>query len=597
MALILPTNADAFHKKGENKTSASLLPIAVLVNSQFNLLMLTHLTISRFAIVDYLELDFTSGMSVITGETGAGKSIMLDALSLTLGDRAESGQIGPGQDKAEITTEFHIANNADAKSWLKERDLLNEDLSGSNLCMLRRVLNADGRSRGYINGSPVTVQEMKQLGNMLIDVHSQHEHQSLLKKETHRRLLDEFAGLTVDVSELNEIFLEYKGIRLELQSLIGDNTDQSAKLQLLTYQAEELSEVAIEEGEHLKLEAEHKRLANAEKSMQQANESLSLLAEGDLNSKDLLAQAIQLLTVIDDDTLDPTKELLSSSLIQMQEATQDLKHLIDSFEMDPQKLLAVESRLGKIYEIARKHHVTPEKMPSIEARITEELEKLMNLGTHIEALNSRLEILSKAYTGKAQALHSKRSAAAKNLQRKVEDQLGCLGMNDTRFVIRVVTDDGKEPRLDGLDNVEFLISTNPGQEPAALNRIASGGELSRISLAIQVVTANTSRVPTLVFDEVDVGVSGAIAEVVGNLLRQLGDQAQIVCVTHLPQVAAQGHHHYQIIKEKNDLRSQTLVTKLDEKEKVSEIARMLGGISITDQSLAHAEEMFKMAQQ
>lgn len=555
--------------------------------------MLTHLTVSKFAIVDYLDLEFDAGMSVVTGETGAGKSIMLNALSLTLGDRAESGLIAPGQDKAEISTEFEVGGNEEATGWLKERDLLMDE----SRCILRRVLNVDGRSRGYINGTPATVQDMKHLGNMLIDVHSQHEHQSLLKKETHRRLLDEFGGLSAEILALNTIYEAYRKISAELTALTGDNTDQSARLQLLTYQADELAEAAIEKDEHITLEAEHKRLANAEVRLQQAGETLNILVDGEFNSKDQLVRAIQLLSGIDDVVLDSTIDQLTTSRIQIEEAAADLKRLTDSYEIDPERLREVESRLGTIFEIARKHHVRPEEITQTQAQINEELEKLNHLGTHIEDLNTQLASLKQEYSVQAQKLKSDRTNAAGKLQKLVEDQLASLGMKESRFVISVEPKKTEEPQLNGLEDIEFLISTNPGQPPRALNKIASGGELSRISLAIQVVTANSSRVPTLVFDEVDVGVSGGIAEVVGNLLRQLGEQAQIICITHAPQVAAQGHRHYLVSKIKTDLQSETKIDKLDENATVNEIARMLGGVTITDQSLAHAEEMFRTAQQ
>lgn len=551
--------------------------------------MLTQLTISGFAIVDTLDLEFRDGMSVITGETGAGKSIMLDALSLTLGDRAESGQIGAGRSKAEIATQFDVRENKEARDWLARQDLSSDD----HQCLLRRVLTADGRSRAYINGSPATLQDLKTLGNMLVDVHSQHEHQSLLKRETQCRLLDEYGSLTADIAHINATHEEYRKLQIELRSLLGDNIDQSARLQLLSYQVDELDTAAIAADEHKQLEAEHKRLINAEQSLEKVSTALNLISEGELNSKDMLTQAIAQLQTIDDEALRPLTELLSSGLIQIEEAAADLRHEMGNWEIDPGRLGTVETRLGQIYEITRKHRVSPEALPALEAELREELDKLNHLDDHVKEIEARLQVLKKTYATQAASLHKQRSATASKLQKQVENQLTLLGMKDARFVIEVIADASGEPRINGLDQVNFLISTNPGNQPGPLNRIASGGELSRISLAIQVVTAHTSMVPSLIFDEVDVGVGGATAEIVGQLLRQLGEKSQIICVTHLPQVAAQGHHHFRVSKE----NAQTRIEELAENNKVAEIARMLGGVNMTDQSMAHAEEMFKTAQQ
>ncbi|MDH5738046.1 MAG: DNA repair protein RecN, partial [Gammaproteobacteria bacterium] len=485
--------------------------------------MLTHLTISGFAIVDYLNLDFRAGMSVITGETGAGKSIMLDALSLTLGDRAESGQIAAQADKAEITTAFDISDHPDAQVWLREKDLLVD-----NQCMLRRVLSQDGRSRAYINGSPVTLQDLKSLGDRLVDVHSQHEHQSLLKRDTQRRLLDEFAGLDRDLRSLNQHYDEYRAVQEELGRLLGNNTDQSARLQLLSYQVEELDEAGLSPGEHSQLETEHKRLANAEKSMERARLAIDLLTEGETNGKDLLAQAMQQLDSIEDETLAGVRELLNSSLIQLDEAASDLRHQVDGWDMDPERLVAVERRLGQIYELARKHHVSPDALADLETRLREELVTLNHLDSHIQDLENRLTLIRTAYAQQARDLHEQRRAAASLLEKKVEEQLARLGMKDASFRVEVLPEEDTTPRRNGLDQINWLISTNPGSKMGPLNRIASGGELSRISLAIQVVTAHTSQVPSLIFDEVDQGVGGATAEVVGQLLRQLGEKAQII---------------------------------------------------------------------
>ncbi len=547
--------------------------------------MLNHLSITSLTLVDQLELEFSHGMSVITGETGAGKSIMLGALGLALGDRADSSLVAKDAAKAEICASFDLAQSPAAKNWLEAKALLDADS-----CILRRVVGKDGRSRAFVNGSAVTLTELRELSEMLLDIHSQHEHQSLLKRETHRRLLDEYGGLGEVVIKLASQFDRMKSIRDELNQLKADAEEQSARVQLLTYQAEELNNLALIEDEIVQLEADQKRLNSAEESHQALSAVIDLCSkESDASASSLAARGLTLLNSIDDDALASARELLESAVIQLDEAMHDLSLSLERYEADPEQLRQIDSRLNSIYEIARKHRVTPEQLPALAQDLQAELEQIINVDGRIEELAAELNEATSAYRSLAEKLSDSRQKTAQALQEEVTAQLQALGMSGSAFRI-AITEAGGPSRF-GIDDIEFQIATIPGSDPGPLSRIASGGELSRISLAIQVVTAVTSDTPTLVFDEVDVGVGGATAEVVGGLLRKLGGSTQVICVTHLPQVAAQGHHHFVVRKETSKSGAETSVLRLNEEEKVDEIARMLGGVERTSESLAHAQSM------
>jgi len=566
--------------------------------------MLTYLKVQNFALVDQLELEFEAGMSVISGETGAGKSIILDALGLCLGDRADIGFIGPGADKAEIHATFELRSHTEANgnenepaiAWLRERELL----TGDDECILRRVVSKDGRSRGFINGVPSTVTDMKSLGEMLIDIHSQHEHQSLLKKDTHRRLLDEFGELSKTASDVTRLFQDYHGTLNQLDKITVESEERAAQFQLLSYQVRELDELAIEIDEHTTLEQEQKQLTGAESILTNCHTAVELCSGGDsgnsTNIRDQLTHVIALLNRIDLPILAPIVELFDSGQIQLDEAIADLERFVETFEADPERLQVVEARLSAIYETARKHKIQASEIPDFHARIAAELDAISHSEEDVAVLTSTLAGQKESYYKKATSLSKARAKSARKLETLVGKQLTRLGMTGAVFKIELTPLDTTTPTARGQEDIEFLISTNPGQAPRSLNKIASGGELSRISLAIQVVTADTSRVPTLIFDEVDVGIGGAIAEVVGSLLRELGRKAQIVCVTHLPQVASQGQHHFLVAKSGSKAKVMTDIVVLDKMARIEEIARMLGGIDLTKQSMAHAKEMFELAQ-
>ena len=556
--------------------------------------MLVHLSVHNYAIVEHLDLELDAGMSVISGETGAGKSIMLDALGLTLGDRADSGVVRPGADKADILASFDLHDIPEARTWLAERDLDND-----GPCILRRVITAEGRSRGYINGSPCPQGDLKALGELLIDIHSQHEHQSLLKPDTHRRLLDEYAGSQELARQVQLAAQRWKQTRNELERIANIGDEQRARHQLLSYQLEELDNLALGEDELEQLEQEHKNLTNAESLLSACRLVIEQCSENDAgNVLSALTSSLNRLSAFQGQpgALSEATNLLASAQIQVEEAVGELNRFLDHFDADPERLQQMEERLDAIYTLARKHRIQPTELSAMQQQLFEELESLNADDQAAERLSDELAAFERHYQEKAAELSTLRNSAADQLARAVEQEMQNLGMPGGRFNIKLSANSSSEPHPNGLEQLEFLVSANPGQPLKALAKVASGGELSRISLAIQVITAQTSRVPTLVFDEVDVGIGGPTAEVVGQLLRRLGERGQVLTVTHLPQVAAQGHQHLFVHKVRDSDATRTAVSKLDSAQRVEEIARMLGGVDLTEESLAHARKMVSSAQ-
>ena len=557
--------------------------------------MLVHLSIRNYAIVDQLDLELSGGMSVITGETGAGKSIMLDALGLALGDRADSSVVRPGTDKADILASFDVSQIPEAQAWLHERDLEQD-----GPCILRRVITPEGRSRAYINGTPCPQGDLKALGELLIDIHSQHEHQSLLKTDTHRRLLDAYAGAGELARQVQLAAQRWRQTRQELERVSSSGDEQRARHQLLSYQLEELEALALGECELEQLEEEHKTLSNAEQLLGACRQVLDLCSESDAgNVLSALNASLNRLTAFSPNAgaMASAVELLASAQIQVEEAIGELNRFIDHFDADPERQQQLEERLDSIYTLARKHRVQPGELGELQQRLLEELESLNADDQAQERLTEELASFARHYTEKAEALSAQRQQAATALGKAVEAEMQRLGMPGGRFQIELRANASEEPHPAGLEQVEFLVSANPGQPLRALAKVASGGELSRISLAIQVITAQTSRVPTLVFDEVDVGIGGPTAEVVGQLLRRLGERGQVLCVTHLPQVAAQGHQHLFVHKQRGRADTSTAVAQLARQQRIEEVARMLGGVDLTDESLAHAAKLLSNAQE
>jgi len=551
--------------------------------------MLTQLNIRNYAIVEQLDLELKKGMTVVSGETGAGKSIMLDALGLTLGDRADSGTVRSGADRAEIIASFDIENIPAAQKWLQL-----QDMDGDSECILRRVVTSEGRSRSYINGSPCPIAKVRELGEYLIEIHGQHEHQRLLKKEHHRYLLDAFSGKGELANKTRQLYRSWHTLQNKLIQLSEQTEEQAARVQLLRYQVEELEQVGIKEGEFEALVKEQHTLANAGEILQTGQQFLQLTSDSDdINCLSLLNQCQQLLGNIkaDSPSITQTVEMLNTAHIQIEEAAQEISHYMDRVELNPERQAEVEERLSVIFDLARKHRVPAEELPTFLQELHQELNALNLSDKELEQLEQETHQALTAFLESAGKLSKVRQTTAKILSKEVNQQLHSLGMTAAQLDIALTDHKEGQFTAHGLEDVEFLISTNTGQPSRPLNKIASGGELSRISLAIQVITAQSSSTPTLIFDEVDVGIGGAIAEVVGRLLRQLGGHSQILCVTHQPQVASQGHQHLFVSKQSDKNKTHTRIDQLNQDQRVGEVARMLGGIDVTETSLDHAREM------
>ncbi len=553
--------------------------------------MLVHLSVHQFALVDHLELELRAGMSVITGETGAGKSILLDALGLTLGGRADADCVRHGADKAEIAATFS-ANTA-AELWLQQRDIPAED---GNI-ILRRVVSAEGRSRGYINGRPVSASDLREAGQLLIEIHSQHAHQRLLQKETPRQLLDAYGNLQLQAAEVALVWGEWQQLQRRLARLQEESAEVIAQRQLLTYQVEELRELAPGELEVEELELEQKRLSNAENMLLNGQYALAA-CYGDENSElaatQLTYQAIQRLLDIDDQhpLLAEARDLLGQAHIQLEEAGHSLQQYLDMVDINPHRLQQVDKRLSDLYSMARKHQIQPAALYAYWQEQESALAAMNLSDDDLAELHQQAEKLHKEYQQLATGLSDARRQAAARMDSEVEAHFEALALGPARFTTRI--ENSEQPGRHGTDQISFYVQTNPGMPGGPLARVASGGELARISLALQVVTATVSNIPSLIFDEVDVGIGGGTAERVGRLLRTLGQQGQVLCVTHQPQVAAQAHQHYQVSKISGDSATHTQLRKLGDKQRSEEIARMLGGVDITRQTLAHAQEMLAL---
>ncbi len=543
--------------------------------------------------MEALEIEFSSGTTAITGETGAGKSLVLDALGMALGDRADTGTIRHGKDRAEITATFAIDSIEDAKVWLN-----NNDFSAEDECILRRIYTVEGRSRGYINGQSCTMQQLQQLGDMLSDIHSQHEHQSLLRRETHRRLLDEYTNATDLASQVASDFRDWHAAHKKLTALLERSDELIARKDLLSFQVNELQQIDIEPTSLAKLEVEQQTLANAEQILQDSHSLLAICDQNEGNNvRDGVNRALSILAGLKHkpDALGSAEELLQGSLIQIEEATREIESHIDRFEADPQRLALVEDQLAIIFQLSRKHRVNADQLSETLTVLEQELQSLQDGGESIDALQLQVADLAADYETSASKLSAMRQKGSATMAAEINQQLQKLSMEGAELVVQLSTLDTGEYRASGFEEVEFLLATNPGQPHKALAKIASGGELSRVSLAIQVVAAAHSKIPTLIFDEVDVGIGGSTADIVGQLLKRLGDRGQVISVTHQPQVAAHAHHHYRASKVVEANSAESLMVALDHSARVDELARMLGGAQVTDQTLSHAAELLSLA--
>jgi DNA repair protein RecN (Recombination protein N) len=553
--------------------------------------MLTHLRIRDFAIVEELELELAVGMTAVTGETGAGKSILVDAIGLLLGDRADSGTIRHGAARTDISAAFDLEPLPAARAWLAERDL-----DGEGECHLRRVVAGNGRSRNYINGVPQPAQALRELGELLVDIHGQHEHQSLLRRDAQRQLLDDYAGNQALVAELADHYREWSRLRQELRDLRQASSERDARLDILRHHLRELAALNLAEGEIAELESEQRRLAHSSQLLETGQRLLGWLTESDESAvADRLNHSLRELDALSrlDARLAPVGELLGAALIQVREAGGELRSYVRDLDLDPEHLAQVEQRLAAAHQLARKHRMAAEELPALRTRLETELDALEHSETRLEKLQQAVQDGLAAYRRGAERLTERRMAAARELGERVSAALAGLGMPGGRFAIQL--ERLEKPAPGGLETVEFQVSANPGQPMRPLARVASGGELSRISLAIQVITAHAARIPTLIFDEVDTGIGGGVAEVVGRQLRTLGGGRQVLCVTHLPQVAAQAHQQLKVEKRTDGETTHIQVAPLDAGERVAEIARMLGGLELTANTLAHAREMVEKA--
>ena len=556
--------------------------------------MLTQLTINNFAIVRQLEIELAKGMSVITGETGAGKSIAIDALGLCLGQRIETSMVREGQERAEICATFFIEPTNPAYQWLQEQEL--QDPDNPSDCILRRVINADGRSKAFINSTPVSASQLKEIGQHLIHINGQHASQLLLKNDYQLQLVDTFAHHNDLLAQMREDYRVWKNLQTQVKNFQQKVAENEAKKQLLQYQVEELDEFALRPNEYLELEEDQRRLSNSEQLTQLSQSALQLLSENETVSIDsMLYRATQYIDELSE--LDPryasVQTMLNDALIQVQEATSEVQHLASHIEQDPMLLQEIEQRLGQALQLARKHNVKPEELVDWHQKLKAELTALLDFSESEERLILEEKAAFEKMQHTVKQLHESRCQAAEKLAQQVTHSIKGLAMENAEFFIEVNSDLTKVAS-NGADNIVFTLRSNLGQQAQPLAKVASGGELSRISLAIQVLTSDQSAIPTLIFDEVDVGISGKTASVVGKLLRQLGDKCQVLCVTHLPQVACHGHHQFNVEKFTVDDKTETKMTALSQEERVPALARLLGGSEITDLALANAQEMLDL---
>src|SRR5580698_11614533 len=553
--------------------------------------MLTHLQIRDFAIIDSVELELRPGLTVLTGETGAGKSILVDALQLIAGGRAGAEVVRHGAERAEVSGTFDLSRAPrELKQWLEE-----QSVSATGDLIVRRVVGSDGRSRAYLNGQAVAVQLLREAGNILIDIHGQHEFQSLTRGAAQRELLDGYAALTAltgQVGIAHRVWLEILNRTLDLETKARD---RDAKLELLRYQAQELNALQLKEGEVAGLLEERARLSNRGRPAEGAQIALVTLFESENGSAHAgVSRALGVLRGLAsvDAKLAAIVPVLEEASIQITEAARALEHYRETLDVDSARQDEVEKRLSAIEELARKNRVTPEGLVERSAQLAKELEALERAELDLAVLRKDLTTALESYRVQAQQLSARRVTAGRALAKDVTTRMQTLGMSGGRFQVEVTQDGNADPAQHGLDQIEFRVTANPGQPLRALAKVASGGELSRLSLAVQVsCAARDTR--CMVFDEVDSGIGGAVAEIVGRELRALGSRGQVLCVTHLPQVASQGHHHLRVAKSTDGRTTRTSLTELAPGERVEEIARMLGGVEVTGKAREHAKEMLR----
>ena len=550
--------------------------------------MLKFLSIRDFVIVSSLELDFASGFTALTGETGAGKSILIDALSLALGERGDASMVRSGCERAEISAEFDV--DANVQAWLEEQDLAGDD----GVCLLRRVLESGGRSRGFINGRSATLQQLREAGELLLDIHGQHAHQSLLRPDAQRILLDSYAGVEQQTAQVAALYKDWQGLQRRRMALSENADALAAERELLQFQCDELSGLNFSAADWLELQADHERLSHAASLLETAEFGVETLSEAD-NS--CLAQLGALTTrmrdaLTHDASLSDTLKMLESAQAELQEAVYGLRHYQQRLETDPARLREQELRIQNIMDAARKHRVAPEQLAEVLQRVSTRLNELGG-DADLAELEKQEHAARQNYLQTAKKLSAARQKFAVKLSDEITAAMQTLAMQGGVFAVALLP--LTEGNTHGLESVELQVAANPGVPPRSLAKVASGGELSRISLAIQVATSRIASVPTLIFDEVDSGIGGRVAEIVGTLLKQLGKHYQVLCVTHLPQVAARADQQWQVSKAVEMGVTLSHITVLDATQRVAEIARMLGGANITDTTRLHAAEMLSLS--
>jgi DNA repair protein RecN (Recombination protein N) len=552
--------------------------------------MLESIQISNFAIIDSLNLEFDRGLTALTGETGAGKSILLDAIKLVAGDRADSDSVKANQEKAEISVRFDLGDHLQARQWLQDNEMASDQE-----CIIRRVVFANGRSKAFINGHNAPLSQLKSLTQLMVDLHGQHEHQSLQKPRIQQQLLDNYMGDHQLIADVRRKYNDWQLIKNRLEYVRVGSIEREQRIDLLNLYCQELENLNLLEDEIKQLQDEYARLSHAGLLLENTTTILGLLYDNDENTvQSLLSYSAQILgdQLEHDKALSSSHELISNALIQIQEASNELRNYQDSIDLAPERIDWLNQRIASAQDLARKHHVAVEKLPELTHELRLELDTLENNEESEEELKQELEDNRTEYLNSARQLSSKRRETALTLSEQITQVMQQLSMEGGQFSIQVdELEDDANFKASGVNTVSYLVSANPGQPLKPLNKVASGGELSRISLAIQVILCESSRIPTLIFDEVDSGVGGGIAEIIGKKLRWLGENRQVFCVTHLAQVASQAHHHYRVEKIKMADDTTTNVIELNNEEQLEEIARMLGGLTITDQTRAHASEM------
>ena len=549
--------------------------------------MLTSLRIENFAIVSQLELDFSSGLTAFTGETGAGKSIMIDALMLALGGRADASVVRAGADKCEIHACFSFDEVSQPASWLTEHDLSNDQ----GEILLRRVMYAEGRSKSYINGQPFPLQKVKELSELLVDIHGQHQHQRLLQHATHRQQVDQYANHHALLDDVARLYRQCQQTKSALDAL-NNQDSMRERAELLQYQLDELSDLSLQEGEVQALHEEHQLLHHAREYLEDAQMITDLLSADDQpNVCHSLNQILQRLSALPQEQphIKNAVELVNSALIQCDEALSEIVNFSTHVQLDPIRLQEVETRMSTLHQAGRKYHVDASQLPALAVQLKQELQQLKSQDVRQEKLQADYKQQVQAYDAAALLLRDSRLKYAKQLTEDISLTIRQLGM--PKGYITAEFSPLEKMQSHGLDKIEYKVCTNPGMAPDTLAKIASGGELSRISLAIQMIAAKRGATPTLLFDEVDVGIGGATAALVGQLLRNLGERLQLFCVTHQPQVASCAHHHFMVEKYTDNDQTFSRVIPLAEPEKIDEIARMLGGLTITAQTRSHAKEL------